>query len=60
MYCPVESGMAVTAVVPQGRLGVWQLKNMDLRLPDSDVVSKVNSVPLLQPEEDGDYTINSW
>ena len=48
------------AVVAQGRLGVWHLKNMDLRLPDSDVVSKVNSVPLLQPEEDGDYTINSW
>ena len=49
--------MAITAVVALGRAGVWRIKNIDLQSPDSYVFDKVNKVPVLQPEEDGDYIL---
>ena len=57
-YCPVESGMAITAVVALGREGVWRLKHLDFQLSDLEVKARIkHDVFALQPEEDSEYAL---
>ena len=54
-YCPVESGMAITAVVALGREGVWRL---DFQLSDLEVKARIKrDLFALQPEEDSEYAL---
>ena len=50
-YCSVRTGVAITAVVAHGCVGVWRVKNYNFHTPDSEVIENV------QPEEDGDFTL---